>query len=88
MSGFNSLFAERLFNKSLSLVIPTNVSNSEFEELFAQSIAIDKIRQQLTKSQITFEDYLDAVEFFGVDINRYCEEVEANLEHGLNDLYF
>ncbi|NJM18124.1 MAG: hypothetical protein HC836_40345 [Richelia sp. RM2_1_2] len=84
MSDFANAIGERLFNRSLALIIPTNVSNEEFNYLLNQSIAIDKAKRQLVKSDISFEDYLDAVEFFGVDIDTYIIQVEQNLINNLN----
>lgn len=87
MADFASALGERLFNRSLSIIIPTNVSDEEFDYLLNQSIAIDRAKRQLVKSDISFDDYLDAVEFFGVDIDQYIIQTEQNLIDNLNGIY-
>jgi len=87
VSEFNSTQAQRKYSQSLSLLIVTDVSNEEFQHQLAIAGCIDKQRKLLLSSDISMEDYLDAVEHFGVDIDKYVKEVEQNLILGLNDLH-
>lgn len=83
---FQSLIAQRLYSRSFALIIPTSIDDDEFQHLLEQSIAIDAVKKDLLKGDISTEDYLDAVEFFGVDIDSYCKQAEQNLNNNLNEL--
>lgn len=87
MSDFQSVHGQRLFSQSLSLFIPTDVCDEEFDALIKQADCINRAKNMLLESDISFEDYLEAVEYFGVDIDRYVIEVEQNLNFNLDDLY-
>lgn len=87
MSEFNSIQSQRKYSQSLSLVIVTDVSDEEFQHQLTIARCIDEQRKLLLSSDIGMEDYLDAVEHFGVDIDKYVEEVEQNLTLGLNELH-
>ncbi|MGB3651225.1 MAG: hypothetical protein WBA41_08440 [Rivularia sp. (in: cyanobacteria)] len=87
MSDFSSILGASLYSRSLSIFIPTDVCNEEFDALLKQADCINRAKAELLKSDISTDDYLDAVEFFGVDIDKYVIEIENNLNNNLNDLY-
>lgn len=87
MSDFNNDSALLSFSESLSLFVPTNVCDEEFQALIKQASLINKMKLKLLKSDITFEDYLDAAEYFGVNMDQYTKEVENNLTFNLDDLH-
>jgi hypothetical protein len=87
MSEFKSIEAKKIFSSCLSLMIVTDVSDAEFEHQLNVASCIDCQRQLLLSSDISMEDYLDAVEYYGIDIDKYVQEVEQNLIFGLNDLH-
>lgn len=87
MQEFQSLSAQRIYSESLSLVIFTNVTEEEFQHQLKIADCINEQKKLLLQSDISMEDYLEAVEFFGIDIDKYVAEVETNLVTNLNVLY-
>lgn len=87
MSEFQSARAERKYSQSLSLLIVTDVCNEEFQYQLNIAKCIDEQKRLLLNSDISIEDYLDAVEYYGVDIDKYVSEVERNLIVGLDALH-
>ncbi|MGB3761267.1 MAG: hypothetical protein WBA07_33650 [Rivularia sp. (in: cyanobacteria)] len=87
MSEFQNIKAKKAFSGCLSLIIFTDVSDAELEDQLNRAKCIDEQRKLLLNSDVSIEDYLDAVEYYGVDIDRYVQEVEQNLILGLNDLH-
>ena len=86
MADFQNAQAQKIYSSSLSLIILAEVSDEELEHQLTVAKCIDEQRRLLLSSKVTFEDYLDAVEHFGINIDKYVAEVEQNLIIGLNDL--
>lgn len=70
----------RAFGRSLYLVIPLDDPEVCIQKAIQQSMQVEKRVLQAFKGELSFWDYLEAVESYVSDIDGYCDEVEENME--------
>jgi hypothetical protein len=70
-----------------TLWIPTGLSAEQFNYEFARQQQVWEATQKLLSGQISLSDAFDIIEYQGVDMDDYVDEVEENVNELFESVY-